>query len=62
VVSWGRNRAEAIARMRRALNEMQIDGIKTTIPFHLGLLQHEAFVAGDVHTRFVENELLGARA
>ncbi len=62
VVSWGRNRAEAIARMRRALHEMEVGGIKTTIPFHLGLLQHEAFVAGDVHTRFVENELLGARA
>jgi acetyl-CoA carboxylase biotin carboxylase subunit len=62
VVSWGRNRAEAIARMRRALHEMEVGGIKTTIPFHLGLLQHEAFVAGKVHTRFVENELLGARA
>jgi acetyl-CoA carboxylase biotin carboxylase subunit len=62
VVSWGRNRAEAIARMRRALHEMEVEGIKTTIPFHLGLLQHPAFVAGDVHTRFVENQLLGARA
>ena len=62
VVSWGHDRGEAIARMRRALNEMQVEGVTTTIPFHLGLLQHEAFVAGKVHTRFVENELLGARA
>jgi acetyl-CoA carboxylase biotin carboxylase subunit len=62
VVSWGRNRAEAIARMRRALHEMEVEGIKTTIPFHLGLLQHPNFIAGDVHTRFVENQLLGARA
>jgi acetyl-CoA carboxylase biotin carboxylase subunit len=62
VVSWGRNRAEAIARMRRALHEMEVEGIKTTIPFHLGLLQHPAFVAGDVHTRFVENQLLGTAA
>ena len=61
VVAWGRDRAEAIARMRRALNEMDIDGIKTTIPFHLGLLHHPAFLAGRVHTRFVETELLEAR-
>ena len=60
VVAWGRDRSEAIARMRRALNEMEVDGIKTTIPFHLRLLHHKAFLAGDVHTRFVENELLGA--
>jgi len=61
VVAWGRDRGEAIARMRRALNEMEIDGIKTTIPFHLGLLHHPAFLAGEVHTRFVESQLLGAR-
>jgi acetyl-CoA carboxylase biotin carboxylase subunit len=62
VVSWGRDRTEAIARMRRALNEMQVDGVTTTIPFHLGLLHHEDFIAGEVHTRFVENTLLGANA
>jgi acetyl-CoA carboxylase biotin carboxylase subunit len=62
VVSWGRDRTEAIARMRRALNEMQVDGVTTTIPFHLGLLHHEDFIAGEVHTRFVENKLLGANA
>ena len=61
VVAWGRDRSEAIARMRRALNEMEIEGIKTTIPFHLALLQHQAFLAGEVHTRFVEQQLLGAR-
>jgi acetyl-CoA carboxylase biotin carboxylase subunit len=60
VVAWGRDRGEAIARMRRALYEMEIEGIKTTIPFHLGLLHHPAFLAGEVHTRFVENQLLGA--
>ena len=62
MVSWGRDRSEAIARMRRALNEMQVDGVTTTIPFHLGLLHHEDFIAGEVHTRFVENKLLGAAA
>ena len=60
VVSWGRDRGEAIDRMRRALNEMQVDGVTTTIPFHLGLLHHEDFIAGEVHTRFVETRLLGA--
>jgi len=59
VVSWGRDRGEAIDRMRRALNEMEVDGVTTTIPFHLGLLHHEDFIAGEVHTRFVETRLLG---
>ena len=62
VVAWGRDRGEAIARMHRALNEMEIRGVTTTIPFHLGLLRHEAFLAGDVHTRFVEEQLLGVTA
>ena len=62
VVAWGRDRGEAIARMRRALNEMEIDGIKTTIPFHLGLLHDRAFLAGEVHTRYVENQLSGVKA
>ena len=60
VVAWGRDRSEAIARMRRTLSEMEVDGVTTTIPFHLRLLQHPAFLAGEVHTRFVEDELLGA--
>ena len=58
LVAWGQVRAEAIARMHRALCEMEITGIKTTIPFHLKLLGHEAFLRGDVHTQFVENNLL----
>ena len=61
VVAWGEGRAEAIARMKRALFEMEITGIKTTIPFHLKLLHHKAFLQGDVHTQFVENSLLQGR-
>jgi acetyl-CoA carboxylase, biotin carboxylase subunit len=61
VIAWGRGRPEAIARMRRALCEMEVGGIKTTINFHLKLLHHEAFLRGDVHTQFVENALLEAR-
>jgi acetyl-CoA carboxylase biotin carboxylase subunit len=52
-------RAEAIAGMIRALDEMRIEGIKTTIPFHKKLLSHATFVDGMVDTKFVERELLG---
>ena len=61
VITWGQDRPEAIARMRGALSEMEISGIKTTIPFHLALLRNEAFLQGDVHTRFVESVMLEGR-
>lgn len=51
-------RAEAIACMIRALDELRIEGIKTTIPFHKKLLSHATFVDGMVDTKFVERELL----
>jgi acetyl-CoA carboxylase biotin carboxylase subunit len=53
-IVWGKTREEAIARMDRALREFVIEGIKTTIPFHLKLLHHPAFVSGDFNTRFLE--------
>jgi acetyl-CoA carboxylase, biotin carboxylase subunit len=56
VIAWGRDRDESIARMRRALAEMRIDGVSTTIPFHARLLADERFRRGEVHTRFVEDE------
>ena len=60
VIAWGQDRAEAFARMRRALLEMKLEGVHTTIPFHLRLLGDERFCRGDVHTRFVEDELMRA--
>ena len=54
VITWGRDREEAVARMRRALEEMVIDGITTTIPFHLEVLADPTFLRGDVTTNFVE--------
>lgn len=54
IIVWGKDRNEAIQRMKRALNEFEISGIKTTIPFHLQLLDHEAFVKGDFNTKFLE--------
>ncbi|TWI57238.1 acetyl-CoA carboxylase biotin carboxylase subunit [Halalkalibacter nanhaiisediminis] len=54
VIVWGKDRQEAIERMKRALDEMVIKGIKTTIPFHQQLLKHEAFIKGDFNTTFLE--------
>jgi len=54
VISYGATREEAIARMKRALEEFVIDGVKTTIPFHLNLLENETFVSGDFNTKFLE--------
>ena len=45
-------------RMKRALNECAVTGIPTTIDFHLQLLEREEFLNGDVHTKFVEQEML----
>ena len=59
VIAWGQDREEALARMRRALWEMRIEGVATTIPFHTRLLDDARFRGGDVHTRFVEDELMG---
>jgi len=51
-------RAEAIAVMLRALDELRIEGIKTTAPFHKQVLQHSDFVEGWVDTSFVERVFL----
>jgi acetyl-CoA carboxylase biotin carboxylase subunit len=59
LIVWGRDREEAVARGRRALREFRIDGVKTTIPFHLELLEDEAFLAGDYHVEFLERRLDG---
>ena len=54
VIVWGKDRDEAIRRMARALNEFAIEGVKTTIPFHLKVLKHPRFVEGDVNIQFLE--------
>ncbi len=48
----------AIRRMQRALDEFVLEGIATTIPFHQDLLQHPAFISGDIDTHFVEDQML----
>ncbi|MEH7120553.1 acetyl-CoA carboxylase biotin carboxylase subunit [Neobacillus vireti] len=54
VIAYGNTREEAISRMKRALSEFVVEGIHTTIPFHLKLLEHEKFVEGDFNTKFME--------
>ncbi|MDR6998353.1 acetyl-CoA carboxylase biotin carboxylase subunit [Neobacillus niacini] len=54
LIVWGKDREEAIQRMKRALDEFVISGIHTTIPFHLTLLEHESFVKGEFNTKFLE--------
>lgn len=57
LVTWGEDRAEAIARMRRALSECVITGIKTTIPFQQRVLSDPYFERGEVDTTFVQRLL-----
>ncbi len=54
VITYGSSREEAIAKMKRALGEFVIEGIHTTIPFHLKLLENEKFVEGQFNTKFLE--------
>ena len=54
LIVHGKTREEAIARMKRALSEFVIEGVHTTIPFHLKLLEHEKFVEGNFNTKFLE--------
>jgi acetyl-CoA carboxylase biotin carboxylase subunit len=61
LIAHGKDRAEAIRRMEIALEEMIVEGIKTTIPFHRLALATEKFRKGDLSTRFVE-ELLKERS
>ena len=62
LITWGGTRDEAIRRMQRALAEMRIDGVTTTIPFHQKLMRDPAFVSGGMHTRYIEQEFLAGAA
>ena len=59
VLAYGRTREEAIARMKRCLNEFVVEGIHTTAPFHLRLLDTREVLTGETHTGFVE-QMLGS--
>ncbi len=54
LITVAQTREEAIAKMHRALSEYVIEGVKTTIPFHIKLMQNEDFKAGNYTTKFME--------
>ncbi|RXP44481.1 acetyl-CoA carboxylase biotin carboxylase subunit [Lutibacter sp. HS1-25] len=55
LITTAQTREEAIAKMRRALDEFVIEGIKTTIPFHRQLMDHPDYIAGNYTTKFMED-------
>ena len=54
LICHGNSREEAIARMKRALEEIVIEGIATTIPFHRKVMEHPKYLRGDISTNFIE--------
>lgn len=59
LIVWGADREEAIQRMKRALEEFVIEGIHTTIPFQLKVLDNAFFRRGEVYTNFIQRRILG---
>jgi acetyl-CoA carboxylase biotin carboxylase subunit len=57
LVVWGNDRAEAVARLRRALSEYEVFGIETTIPFFRRVVDHADFIAGRIDTGFIDRAL-----
>ena len=55
LITTAQTREEAISKMRRALDEFVIEGVKTTIPFHRQLMDHPDYVAGNYTTKFMES-------
>ncbi|RNF41287.1 acetyl-CoA carboxylase biotin carboxylase subunit [Planococcus salinus] len=54
LITFADTREEAVAKMKRALSEFVIEGVFTTTPFHLKLMDHEVFKSGDFNTKFLE--------
>jgi acetyl-CoA/propionyl-CoA carboxylase biotin carboxyl carrier protein len=61
LVTWGQDREEAIARMRRALADFSIEGIRTTIPFHQAVMNNAAFQQGEATVRFIGEHITEAQ-
>jgi acetyl/propionyl-CoA carboxylase alpha subunit len=53
LIAFGRTRDEALVRLRRALDEYVLTGVRTTLPFHRWLVRDDAFIAGDLSTSFI---------
>ena len=54
LVAWGKDRTEAVARMKRALSAYVVTGVKTTIPFHIRVMNNRHFIDGDFDTNFID--------
>lgn len=54
LITTAQSREEAISKMRRALDEFVIEGVKTTIPFHRQLMDDPKYIAGDYTTAFMD--------
>jgi acetyl-CoA carboxylase biotin carboxylase subunit len=61
LISWGQDRAEAIDRLKRALTEFVVKGIKTSIPFHQKVVRHPVFLKGKYDTGFIDEHMDGGR-
>lgn len=59
LITWGRDRREALARMERALEELEIEGVKTTIPFQKRILHNAFFRRGEFYTNFIQRRITG---
>jgi|TARA_Y200000002_G_scaffold361484_1_gene347642 acetyl-CoA carboxylase biotin carboxylase subunit len=58
LITTAQTRKEAVYKMKRALDEFVIEGIKTTIPFHRQLMDHPAYISGDYTTKFMEDFIM----
>lgn len=58
LITTAQTREEAIAKMKRALDEFVVEGIKTTIPFHQKLMEDPNYMAGNYTTKFMEEFVL----
>ena len=58
LITTAQTREEAIHKMKRALDEFVIEGIKTTIPFHRQLMEHPDYISGDYTTKFMEDFIM----
>jgi acetyl-CoA carboxylase biotin carboxylase subunit len=61
LVTWGADRGEAIDRLKRALSEFVVKGIKTSIPFHQNVVRHPVFLSGRYDTSFIDVHMDGGR-
>ena len=61
LLTWGRDREDAIRRMRTALDETQITGVQHLIPLHRRIMDEKDFINGDITIQYIDNhqELLG---